>query len=213
MSLIMRNVSVAIQTALAAAKTITGISKAAEAVVTATHDFSIGDYILIESVVGMTQINNRVVRVKSVTGTASFVCEGLNSQGWTTWGSGGTAKKITFGAAFGNVTSIDLPDATPDEIDVTTIHDDERQIDFGHDSAQKGTLSIIADAFDPGVVEVNKASAAKERRAFLVSLQNGYKALFNAYCSGGSGFSGGVGAVANGQIALTLRNRSQWFAN
>ena len=68
-ALILRNAVVQIQTALAAAKTITGISKVSEAVVTATHDFSIGDLVLIEAVVGMTQINDRVVRVKSVSTT------------------------------------------------------------------------------------------------------------------------------------------------
>jgi len=53
-ALIMRNAVVQIQSALAAAKTITAISKVSEAVVTATHDYSIGDYVLIQSVGGMT---------------------------------------------------------------------------------------------------------------------------------------------------------------
>ena len=41
--LIFRNLVVQIQTALGSSKTITGISKVSEAVVTATHDFSVGD--------------------------------------------------------------------------------------------------------------------------------------------------------------------------
>jgi hypothetical protein len=213
MALILRNAVVQIQTALAAAKTITGITKVAEAVITGTHDYSIGDYILIEAVGGMTQINNRVVRVKSVSTTVSFVAEGVASTDWTTYTSGGTAKKITFGASFDNITQLDLPDGAPDEVDVTTIHDDEKQIEFGHQSAQKGTLALIANPLATAVVEVQTASTALARRAFLVTLASGQKALFNAYCAGGSGFSGGVGAAGTGQISLTLRNKPQWFAS
>ena len=210
-ALILRNAVVQIQTALATAKTITAISKVSEAVVTGTHDYSIGDYILIYGVVGMTQINNRVVRVKSVSTTVSFVCEGLDSTDYTTYSSGGSAQKITFGASFDNITQLDIPDSAPDEIDVTSIHDDERQIVFGHASAQKGTLSLIANPLATAVLEVGTADLNQERRGFLVTLSSGQKALFNAYCSGGAGFSGGVGAAGTAQISLTLRNKPQWF--
>jgi len=213
MALIFRNVVVQIQTALAAAKTITGISKVAEAVITGTHDYSVGDYILIEAVGGMTQINNRVVRVKSVSTTVSFVAEGLNSTNFTTYTSGGTAKKITLGASFDNISQISLPDAAPEEQDVTTIHDDEKQIEFSHDSAQKGTLSLVANPLATAIIEVQSASSVRERRAFLVTFITGQKALFNAYCTGGSGIDGGVGASGAGQISLTLRNTPQWFAS
>jgi len=212
-ALVLRNAVVQIQTALATAKTITAISKVSEAVVTGTHDYSIGDYILIYGVVGMTQINNRVVRVKSVSTTVSFVCEGLDSTDYTTYSSGGSAQKITFGASFDNITQLDIPDSAPDEIDVTSIHDDERQIVFGHASAQKGTLSLIANPLATAVLEVGTADLNQERRGFLVTLSSGQKALFNAYCSGGAGFSGGVGAAGTAQISLTLRNKPQWFAS
>ena len=212
-ALILRNAVVQIQTALAAAKTITGISKVSEAVVTATHDFSIGDLVLIEAVVGMAQINDRVIRVKSISTTTSFVCEGVDSTNWTTYASGGTAKKITMGASFDNITQFDLPDSAPDKLDITTIHDDEKQEAFGHDSVQEGTLSLIANPLATAVVEVQTASKANARRAIMVTLSSGQKAIFNAYVSGGAGFSGGVGAVGTAQISMTLRNKPQWFAS
>lgn len=210
---ILRNCVVQIQTALATAKTITAISKVSEAVITGTHDYSVGDYILIKAVVGMTQINDRVVRVKSVSTTVSFVAEGLDSTGYSTYVSGGTAQKITFGGTFDNITNIDLPDGSPDEIDATAISDDERQIVFGHAAAQKGSFSVIADPLSTAVVEVQTAQAAAARRAILISLASGYKAIMNAYVSGGKGFSGGVGAIGTGQISLTLRNAAQWFSS
>lgn len=212
-ALILRNTVVQIQTALAAAKTITAISKASEAVITGTHDYSIGDYILIEAVGGMTQINDMVVRVKTVSTTVSFVAEGVNSTNWTTYTSGGTAKKITFGASFDNITQVELPDAAPDKIDITSINDNEKQQAFGHDAALEGTLSLIANPLATAVVEVQTASAANARRAFLMTLSTGQKSLWNCYVSGGAGFSGGVGAAATAQISMTLRNKPQWFTS
>ena len=82
--LILKKITVQIQTALGSAKTITAISKASEASITATHDFSVGDLIVISGVVGMTEINDKVVRIKTVSTTVSFVAEGLDSSAYTT---------------------------------------------------------------------------------------------------------------------------------
>lgn len=211
--LILRGATLAIQSALASAKTITAISKASEASVTATHDYSVGDYVLIDAVVGMTEINQVVARVKSVSTTVSFVLEGIDSTNFTTYASGGTAQKITFGKAFDSVTNVDLPDGQPDENDITTIHDTERQVAFGHDAKLTGTLSVIANPLNTAVIEVQTAAAAQQRRAFLLTFASGQKVLWNAYCTGGSGFSGGVGSAGTGQIALTLRKKAQWFSS
>lgn len=211
--LILRGATLAIQSALASAKTITAISKASEASITATHDYSVGDFVLIDAVVGMTEINQVVGRVKSVSTTVSFVLEGIDSTNFTTYASGGTAQKITFGKSFDSVTNVDLPDGQPDENDITTIHDTERQVAFGHNAKLSGTLSVIANPLNTAVIEVQAASAAQQRRAFLLTFASGQKVLWNAYCTGGSGFSGGVGSAGTGEIALTLRKKAQWFAS
>ena len=211
--LILRGATLAIQSALASAKTITAISKASEASVTATHDYSVGDFVLIDAVVGMTEINQVVGRVKSVSTTVSFVLEGIDSTNFTTYASGGTAQKITFGKSFDSVTNVDLPDGQPDENDITTIHDTERQVAFGHDAKLTGTLSVIANPLNTAVIEVQTAAAAQQRRAFLLTFASGQKVLWNAYCTGGSGFSGGVGSAGTGRIALTLRKKAQWFSS
>ncbi len=59
------------------AKTVTAVSNASEAVVTATHDFANGDIVEITS--GWGRLNKRAFRVKSVSGTASFVLEGMDT--------------------------------------------------------------------------------------------------------------------------------------
>lgn len=77
-----------------AAVNITGVTKANPAVVTATaHGFSNGDVVVIASVGGMTELNNRIFTVANVTAN-TFELSGINSSSYTTYTSGGTAAEI-----------------------------------------------------------------------------------------------------------------------
>jgi hypothetical protein len=78
--------------------TITGISKAANASITATHAFTAADIgvttVTIHSVVGMNQINTLSGIIQSVTSTTSFTVN-INSTNFSTYTSGGIANIIT----------------------------------------------------------------------------------------------------------------------
>jgi len=78
--------------------TITGISKAANASITATHAFTSADVgvttVTFHGVVGMTQINGLSGVIQSVTSTTSFTVN-INSTSFTTYSSGGIANVIT----------------------------------------------------------------------------------------------------------------------
>ena len=78
--------------------TITGISKAANASITATHAFTSDDIgvttVSFHNVVGMTQINTLSGVIQSVTSTTSFTVN-INSTNFTTYGSGGIANIVT----------------------------------------------------------------------------------------------------------------------
>ena len=77
-----------------ATKTISAITKANPAVVTATsHGYSNGDRVFISGVVGMTELNNREFTVANKT-TNTFELSGVDSSGFTTYSSGGTSGKI-----------------------------------------------------------------------------------------------------------------------
>lgn len=77
---------------------ITGISKAAEASITATHSFTSADIgvtvVTFHGVVGMTQINTLSGVIQSVTSTTSFTVN-IDSTNFTTYGSAGIANVIT----------------------------------------------------------------------------------------------------------------------
>ena len=71
-------------------KGITAITKAASAVVTVgTHTFVVGDVVLFSGVVGMTEINGLTGTVTAFDATTITV--NINSTGFTTYVSGGTA--------------------------------------------------------------------------------------------------------------------------
>ncbi len=89
--------------------TITGISAAANASITATHSFTSADIgvtvVTFHGVVGMTQINTLSGVIQSVTSTTSFTVN-INSTNFTAYSSGGIANVITGAPAntlYGNV--------------------------------------------------------------------------------------------------------------
>lgn len=211
--ILLLNTRIEMQKTLGSAKTITAISKASEAVITATHDFAIGDLIVLAGIVGMTQMNDLVVRVKSVSTTVSFVAESLDSTGFSTYVSGGTATKVTAFDTFDSATSFSFPEPAPNKIDVTTVHDNTKKEVFGLDEAPQITLPLIADPTSVVSISLRAASAAKTTRVFRVTLQTGQVLIMNAYVAGGRGLDGAVGAVATASASLTLAATEQWFVS
>lgn len=210
--ILLLNTKVEIQKTLGTPTNITAISKASAAVITGTHAFSVGDLVVIKDVVGMTQINLRVVRVLSVSTTVSFVAEALDSLLYSTYVSGGTAIKITAFDSFDNVTSFSYPEPAPNKIDVTTVHDTEKKEVFGLDEAPQITMALIADPLNVAVLNLRAASLAKATRGFRVTLQTGNVLIMNAYVAGGRGLDGSVGEVATASASLTLAATEQFFA-
>lgn len=82
-----------------ASKVITGITQANPAVVSVTaHGYSNGDEVYIQSVAGMTQVNNRQFKAAGVTAN-TFQLQymdgtNVNSTAFTAYSSGGTVKKV-----------------------------------------------------------------------------------------------------------------------
>ncbi len=85
----------------ATVKTITGITQANPAVVTAVgHTFSTGNTIGIDAVVGMTEVNGLDFRITVLTAD-TFELDGINSTGYTAYSSAGTATRETAATTVG----------------------------------------------------------------------------------------------------------------
>jgi len=94
-----RNMGTVDKTYTQAPITITGITKASPAVVTAnSHGYSSGDLVMLSGVGGMTEVNGNIYRVASAT-TNTFALNTLaaaavNSTAYTTYTSGGTVNPV-----------------------------------------------------------------------------------------------------------------------
>ncbi len=112
----------------AADKTVTEVSNAAEAVVTATHDFAAGD--IVEMTSGWGRLNKRAFRVKSVTGTTAFVLEGADTRSTSFFPDGtgtGTARKVS---AFTQITTVMSPSSSGGDPKTVTYRFIESDVEY-----------------------------------------------------------------------------------
>lgn len=179
-------VGIAMQSALGTAKTITAIAKGATATVTATHDFSAGDYVVM-SVTGMTELDSRVVRVLSVSTTVSFVIEGatgvsLNTTNFGTF-SAGTCQKVTFGTSLATITGVTSSGGDASMIDITTLGDKVRRTMPSIPSAMEMSFESIWDMTDTALVALKAANDDQLTRAFKFTFAGGALMCLNGYVS------------------------------
>lgn len=179
-----KNVAVAMQSALAAAKTITAITKASPGVASSTaHGYSNGDFVFL-TVSGMYQLNDKVVRVSSVT-TDTFALEGVDTTLFETFSSG-TAEKITFGTSITTATTITSSGGNFEFIDSTTIHSNSKSQLPGLPEATTFSMDHIWDVSDTGLLALKSASDNQSKRAFKFTFGSGGKIM---------AFAGYVGAA------------------
>ena len=138
----------AIATAFAAAKTVTGISNAAEAVVSCTaHGYSVNDIIQLYS--GWGRLNRRAVRVKSVL-TDSFVAEAIdttNLEFFPAGSGGGTARKVSTFTQISKYLNRQASGGEPKRVTVRFMDEDtESSLNDGFTAVQE-SFDIDADQF------------------------------------------------------------------
>lgn len=174
------NVAIAMQSAIATAKTITAIAIGATATVSATaHGYANGDYVLITAQ-GMRQVDGRVFRV-SATATDSFVLEGEDTSAYDAF-TAGSAQKITFGTSINTATSVIGSGGDFDFIDTTTIHANARSQMPGLPNAATYTFENIWDVADAGLKAMKTASDAQAQRCFKFTFGSGGQIMvFNGY--------------------------------
>ena len=139
------------ESAIAAAKTITAITKAAPGVFSSTaHGFANGDLILLE-IQGMVELHGSLVKVVSVATDTFQVAgvdgsTGLDTTLFSTFSSG-TAKKLTLGTSITGVQDFSFSGGEIKTEDTTTVNDIiDTQIVVGA-TAQAAEMTM---QWDPG---------------------------------------------------------------
>lgn len=195
------NVAIAMQSALAAAKTLTAITKASPGVVSSTaHGYSNGDFVYLE-VQGMWQLHGRVFRVASVA-TDTFQLEdvsggtGLSTAAFDTFSSG-SAYKITFGTSITTATSMNVSGGDYSMIDTTTIHGNQKSEIPGLPNSLSMSFDNLWDPTDAGQAAMKAASDAQAIRAFKFTFGTGGKIMVFA---GYVGFSGAPAGSAQDKV-------------
>lgn len=132
--------------AKSAAKAVSGISNAAEAVVSCTaHGFSAGDYVILFS--GWGRLNKRSFRIKTIL-TDSFVLEGMDTTNITFYPpgtGGGTVEKVSTWTQVTGIVNVQTQGGEPKTVNYKFMESDvEYSINDGF-TASGYTLDIDAD--------------------------------------------------------------------
>lgn len=206
------NVAIAMQSALAAAQTITAISKASEGVVTTSGTLpSNGAYVLVTAN-GMSQVNGRVFRVSGATGS-TFKLEGENTTSFDTF-TDGSFQVITFGTSLSTATTVSGSGGDYDFIDTTTIHQNARTQIPGIANAASYQFENIWDVSDAGLIAMKSASDSQAQRCFKFTFGNGGQIMvFNGYVGASLLPGGSAQALVTTQSTITMFGTPTYYAS
>jgi hypothetical protein len=165
------NVAVAMQSVLAATKTITAITKASPGVVSSTaHGYANGNYVVL-SISGMYQVDGKVVRVANQTAN-TWEIEGIDTTSYDTF-TAGTSALITFGTNITTATSMSASGGDFDFIDTTTIHGNVKTQIPGLANPQTYTFDNLWDISDTAQIAMKAATDGQAQRAFRFTFGTG----------------------------------------
>lgn len=186
------------ESALAAAKTISAITKAAPGVITSTaHGYSNGDLLLLE-IQGMVELNGRLMKVANIA-TDTFQVTGvdgvtgIDTTLFSTFSSG-TAKKVTLGTSITGVQDFTFAGGDIKMVDSTTVSDIvDTQLVVGA-SAQSADMTMQWDPASVAQAAMITAFQTRANKGFKVLWPDGAYVLFY----GTVGFTGAPGGGKQG---------------
>ncbi len=202
-------VAIAVQSALAAADTISAITKANPGVASSTaHGMTDGAYAKL-TITGMHQLDGRVARVDSPS-TNAFNLEGIDTTDFDTFTSG-TAEEITFGTSLVTATEVNASGGDFDFLDVTTIHDNVKKQIPGTANPIKFEFSNLWDVSDTGLLALKAASDAGAQRCFKFTFASGKIMVFTGYVGCTLLPTGGNQEVVKTSVTITMFGKPTFY--
>lgn len=170
------------ESAIAAAKTITAITQADPGVVTSTaHGYSNGDIVLLE-VQGMVELHGNLYKVVNVATDTFQVADvdgssGIDTSAFGTFTSG-TAKKVTLGTTIDGVQEFSATGGDIKTVDTTTVNDTvDTEIVVGA-TAQSYELQMQWDPSDTAQQAMLAAFRTRANKGFKILWPDGAYVLF-----------------------------------
>lgn len=197
------------ESAIAAAKTITAATNAGPGVFTSVaHGYLDGEIILLE-VEGMIEVNDRLfVVVNKATDTFQLKNTATGSVGidTTNYGvfSSGTAKKVTLGTTIPGVQEFSTSGGDIKFLDSTTVSDKvDKQIVSGA-TAMSYALTMQWDPSDAAQIAMLAAFDIRTQKGFKITWPNGRYAMFYGTVGYSGAPGGGNQAITTSPAAVAM---------
>lgn len=200
------------QSAIGNAQSVTAISKASEAVVTYSGaDPSVGNYVAITDVFGMTELESALVKVGSVDTVANtFVAQDQNSTAYGTFSSG-NMKVVTLGLEIGDGTGLTLSGFEQQFAEYNLLRDRiTRKLPT---TVSSGSLEIpmLWDPTDATMQAIVTAADTAQQLGFKVLFPDGLEMLFFGYI-GASGLPriDNNNSIINTSVSISMATRPRY---
>jgi len=195
---------VAIASGYGAAVSVTAVSNAVGAVVTAANTFTAGD--LVEVTSGWSRLTNKILRVASPTST-DFVLEGYDTSNTAIYPAGGgvgSVRKITGETQLSQILTSATDGGVQQFVNYQFLESEMESRIPTIKSAAGLTFEVADDATQPGYILAGEANDDRLPRAVVVTLPSGSKILYNAYISLNRTPTLTINAVMASQVTLSL---------
>ena len=200
-----------VENTLGTAITVTAVTQGAAPSCTATaHGLTAGDVIKFTVASGMVEMDGQVCRVASAT-TDAFVIEGVETTDYSTWETG-TVEEVTAWYTVSQATDVDLGNASPTELDGSTLLSKRTVTLYGRPGAIAGTISIQHERASANALAKIKAASVSDVLAFRVTYNTGETSLFGAKTAYSGGRTMNQNSIITGSIPVTVTGEIADFA-
>jgi hypothetical protein len=182
------------------AVTITAVTKASAAVVTATNTLAVGDVFEFGAVAGMPEIFGLLGIVSAAT-TSSFTV-GIDSTNYASVGTSGTGAPKTW-TAVGNVKDYSGFDGSVSELDKTNLQSGAMEYAAGLQDFGQFTLNLDVSDADAGQTSLRAAKTSASTKAFRLVLPNASKRVFKGFVKKFSE-QGGVNQIIKASVDVRI---------
>ena len=183
-----------------AAVTITAISQAASAVVTASNTLAVGDVFEFGIVAGMPEIFGLLGIVSAATGSSFTV--GINSALYAAPGTSGTGNPKTW-VAIGNVKDYSGFDGAVSELDKTYLQSGAMEYAAGLQDFGQFAMNLDVSDADAGQTALRVTKTAATTKAFRLVLPNSARRVFKGFVKKFSE-QGGVNQIIKASIDVRI---------
>lgn len=182
------------------AVTITAITKAVAAVVTAANTLAVGDVFEFGVCTGMPEILGLLGIVTVASGTSFTV--NIDSSGYAAVATAGTGNPKTW-TKVGNVKTYSGFDGNASEIDKTNFDSGAMEYVAGLQDFGQFSLEVDVDNSDAGQLALRVAKTAASTKAFKLQLPNGSKRAFKGFVKKFSE-AGGVNQIVKASVDVRI---------